>query len=87
VEFRLDFPTKQAHKKKGHGIHLKYPIMGTSLHLAGTLFVDDTDIERFNMNRRETVWGHTTPSKEVLSTGHLLIVTGGALKPSICFFI
>ena len=46
----------QAHKRKGHGIQLKCSITGTSLHLAGTLFMDDTGIEHFDMNRGETAW-------------------------------
>ncbi len=32
-----------AHKQKGHGIHLLCPITKKPLHLVGTLFVDDTD--------------------------------------------
>ncbi len=34
-----------AHKQKGHGIHLRSPISNKTIHLAGTLFVDDTDVE------------------------------------------
>ncbi len=34
-----------AHKRKGHGIHLWFPITNKTVHLAGTLFVDDTDVE------------------------------------------
>jgi hypothetical protein len=34
-----------AHKSKGHGIHLRTPITNQATHLAGSLFVDDTDVE------------------------------------------
>jgi hypothetical protein len=45
----------QAHKRKGHGVHLLCPITKTPLHLAGTLFVDETDLGHFNMNKSETI--------------------------------
>ncbi len=45
----------QAHKRKGHGVHLLCPITKTPLHLAGALFVDDTDLEHFNMSKSETI--------------------------------
>jgi hypothetical protein len=43
-----------AHKQKGHGIHLRSPISNKIIHLAGTLFVDDTDVEHLDMNKSET---------------------------------
>ena len=43
-----------AHKRKGHGIHLRSPISNKTIHLAGTLFVDDTDVEHLDMNKSET---------------------------------
>jgi hypothetical protein len=45
----------QAHKRKGHGVHLLCPITKTLLHLAGTLFVDDTDLKHFNINKSERI--------------------------------
>jgi hypothetical protein len=45
----------QAHKRKGHGVHLVCPITKTALHLVGTLFVNDTDLEHFDMTKIETV--------------------------------
>jgi hypothetical protein len=44
-----------AHKRKGHGIRLTSPITKAAIHLVGTLFVDDTDLEPFNMNKVETI--------------------------------
>ncbi len=43
------------HKRKGHGIYLICPITKKNLHLVGTLFVDDTDLEHLDMNKVETV--------------------------------
>jgi hypothetical protein len=37
----------QAHKRKGHGIHLYCPISKKKMHLAGTPFVNDTDLDHF----------------------------------------
>jgi hypothetical protein len=36
----------QAHKHKGHGVHLHCLISKKKIHLAGSLFFNDTDIER-----------------------------------------
>ncbi len=44
-----------AHKRKGHGIHLWSLITKQSTHLAGSIFVDDTDVEHLNMNKSESV--------------------------------
>ncbi len=38
-----NFTMIQAHKQKGHGIHLWCQISKKTIHLAGTLFVDDTN--------------------------------------------
>ncbi len=43
-----------AHKQKGHGLHLQSPITNKTIHLAGTLFVDDTNVEHLNLNKSET---------------------------------
>ncbi len=45
----------QAHKRKGHGVHLLCPITKTPLHVVGTLFVDDTDLKHFIMNKSERI--------------------------------
>jgi len=42
-----------AHKKKGHGAHFLSPITRLSGHIAGVLFVDDTDLMHFRMDRNE----------------------------------
>jgi hypothetical protein len=55
----------QAHKRKGHGVHLTYPITKKEMHLVGMLFVDDTDLEHFNITKSEIV---TEAHKEIQSS-------------------
>ncbi len=43
------------HKQKGHGVHLRCPISDKAIHLTGTLFVDDTNLEHLNMNMIELI--------------------------------
>ncbi len=43
----------QAHKQKGHGAHLWCPIINKTIHLAGTLFVEDTNLEHLDLNKME----------------------------------
>jgi hypothetical protein len=77
----------QAHKRKGHGIHLKCNITGTELHLIGTLFVDDTDLNYFDMRKIEmAVEAHAALQRSIHNWRRLLIATGGALKPAKCFY-
>jgi hypothetical protein len=75
-------PMIQAHKLKGHGVHLICPISGKTLHIARTLFGSNTDLEHFSMNKSETVWeSHAALQASILYWGSLLIATGAALKP------
>jgi hypothetical protein len=77
----------QAHKRKGHGVHLYCPISKKNMHLAGTLFNDDTDLEHFDVTKNETVIDvHEAMQTSILNWGRVLIATGGALKPSKCFY-
>jgi hypothetical protein len=77
----------EAHKWKGHGVHLSCPITEKNIHLAGTLFVDDTGVEHFNMYRNKTVReAHEALQRSIGNWGKLLITTGGALKPIKCFY-
>ena len=77
----------QAHKRKGHGVHLRCPITGTPLHLVGTLFVDDTDLEHFDMTKQQTIMEvHEDFQGSLMNWGKLLLATGGALKPAKCFY-
>jgi hypothetical protein len=45
----------EAHKRRGHGVHLRCPISQKETHLVGTLFVDGSDIEHLNLTKQETV--------------------------------
>ena len=71
-----------AHKRKGHGLHLRAPITNKRIHLAGTLFVDDTDVEHLDLNKSETRdETHQALQNSIINWGELLNATGGALKP------
>ncbi len=77
----------QAHKRKGHGVHLRCPIMKKSIHLASTLFVDDTDLKHLDCNKTEsTADAHLALQESIINWGNLLLATGGALKPVKCFY-
>ncbi len=77
----------QAHKHKGHGVHPRCLITNKMIHLAGILFIDDTDLEHFDLNKRETVTeSYAMLQESIINWGCLLIVTGGALKPAKCFY-
>jgi hypothetical protein len=77
----------QAHKRKGRGVHLYCPISKKKMHLAGTLFVDNTDLEHFDVIKNETVLdAHEAMQTSILNWGRVLIATGGTLKPSKCFY-
>jgi hypothetical protein len=77
----------KAHKRKGHGVHLSGPITKRTIHLAATLFVDDTNLEHFEMKKVKTIREvHAAMQSSIHNWGRLLIATSGALKPSKCFY-
>jgi hypothetical protein len=77
----------QAHKRKGHGVHLYCPISKKEMHLAGMLFGDNTNLEHFNTFKNKTViMAHEAMQRSILNRSWVLIATGGALKPSKCFY-
>jgi hypothetical protein len=77
----------RAHKRKGHGVHLRCPITETPLHSAGSIFVDNTDLEHFDMTKLQTIDKvHANFQESILNWGKLLLATGGALKPAKCFY-
>jgi hypothetical protein len=59
----------QAHKRKGHGIHLTCSITKKEMHLVGTLFVDDTGLEHFNVTKNKMVTEAHEKSRAVSSIG------------------
>jgi hypothetical protein len=77
----------RAHKQKDHRVNLVDPITKDNLYVVGTIYIDDTDIENFDMHQVETVAeAHSNFQESIVNWGRLLIATGGALKPSKCFF-
>jgi hypothetical protein len=50
----VSIPMILVHKKKGLGVHLVTPISNLHCHLAGGLFVDDTDLFHLDMQRVKT---------------------------------
>ncbi len=77
----------KAHKQKDHGAHLINPISDGGLHVTGTIFVDDTDLEHFDMRQNKTAEeAHERVQESITNWGCLLIAKGGALKPTNCFY-
>jgi hypothetical protein len=77
----------KAHKRKDHSVHLINPITDRHLHVVGTIYVDDTDLNHFDMCTVETMKGaHANFQESIRNWGLLLIATGGALKPIKCFY-
>ncbi len=69
-----------AHKKKGLGAHFITPISSHTCHLAGGLFVDDTDLFHLDMHTvQSVVEAHQCLQEAVINWGKLLLATGGAL--------
>ncbi len=44
----------KAHKQKDHGVHLINPISKGGLHIVGTIFVNNTELEQFNMRQNKS---------------------------------
>ena len=76
-----------AHKRKGHGAHFICPITKLTSHIAGVIYIDDTDLIHFRMDEdqgKEDAFYHL--QEAITNWGRLLIASGGALKPVKCFF-
>jgi hypothetical protein len=60
-----------SHKWKGPGVHLYCPILKKEMHLAGMLFVNDTDLEHFDTTKNETViMAHEAMQRSILNVGY-----------------
>ncbi len=76
-----------AHKRKDYCTHLVNPISEGGLHIVGSIFVNDTNLEHFDIRCIETAEeAHAKFQESITNWGWLLIATGGALKPIKCFF-
>jgi hypothetical protein len=77
----------KAHKKKGHGTHFLCPITKLKNHIAGVIYMDNTNLIHFCMDERQveedTFFGI---QEAIINWGQLLLASGGALKPAKCFF-
>jgi hypothetical protein len=63
------------------------PISKGNLHVVGTIFVDNTDLEHFNMRQNKTAEeAHERFQESITNWGCLLIAIGGALKPIKCSY-
>jgi hypothetical protein len=83
----MTIPMICAHKQKRHGVHHICPISRKKLHVVGSLYVDDTDLEHFTMQREEKVEEAQAAMQEsIVNWGQLLVATRGALKPAKCFY-
>ena len=76
-----------AHKRKGHGARLMCPISRTEGELAEILFVDDTDVIHIDMNKQQSaIEVHRDLQASIVSSGSLLMASGGSLKPMKCLY-
>jgi hypothetical protein len=76
-----------AHKKKGHGTHFTCPITKLKSHIAGIIYVDDTDLVHFRIDKDQGKDESFYYLQEAITNwGKLLLASGGALKPIKCFF-
>jgi hypothetical protein len=63
------------------------PHLKAGSHIAGIIYVDDTDLIHFRMDEDQDVMETFYHMQEAIANwGKLLLATGGALKPSKCFF-
>ena len=75
-----------AHKKKGHGAHFTCPITKLKSHLAGIIYMDDTDLVHFHLDEDQGKEESFYFLQEAITNwGKLLLASGGALKPTKCF--
>ena len=76
-----------AHKRKGHGGHFVCPISCLTGHLSAILFVDNNDLIHIDMGKDQSAEEAAYDLQSSIdSWGHLLIASGGSLKPEKCFF-
>jgi hypothetical protein len=75
------------HEKKGHGAKFVCPITKLKHHLPAIIYMDDTDLLHIDLTKDEQVEDvYIAIQESVNSWGNLLIVTGGVLQPSKCFY-
>ena len=76
-----------AHKRKGRGAKFVCPVSLAKGELSAILFVDDTDVIHFDMEKNETALeAHAKFQESVESGGNLRMASGGVLRPVKCFY-
>ncbi len=76
-----------AHKNKDHGAHFLCPITKLKSHIAGVIYINDTDLIHFCMDAHEGREDRLYWIQEaIVNWGKLLLTSGGALKLAKCFF-
>jgi hypothetical protein len=77
----------RAHGAKGHSAHFIAPMSQVRSSLLAILYIDDTDLIIINMDADESIVEvHVAIQQAIENWGHLLIATGGTLKPEKCFY-
>jgi hypothetical protein len=76
------------HKKKGHGAHFLCPILKLKSHITGVIYVDNTNLIHFCMDKYEDKLDTLHGLQEaIVNWVRLLLASGGALKPAKCFYL
>ena len=66
----------QAHKRKGHGATFLCPISDLKSNIAGVIYVDDTDIIHFRMDKsKDVIDAHFYLQSSITNWSKLLIAT------------
>ncbi len=77
----------RAHGAKGHGAQFIALMSLVRRSLSAILYVDNMDLLHINMDAEESIAEvHTAIQRAIENWGHLLIATGGTLKPEKCFY-
>jgi hypothetical protein len=73
----------QAHKQKGHGIHLQCLVSKKTIHLAEMLFIDNTGLEHFDLTKRETVRESHIKKASLIGGAYSLQLGGHLSHPNV----
>ncbi len=76
-----------AHKKRENGAHFICPLTQLRSHIAGVIYVNNTDLIHFRTDVSESREDTFYELQEaIVNWGKLLLPSGGALKLAKCFF-
>ena len=77
---------KAAEELHLHGCVIFDPINGALIHSVGAMFVDDSDLYCWIESMESAEEMYEQIQKKTKAWGHLLMATGGCLKPEKCFW-